>query len=220
MECQFCNAKLSKEARFCSITCRNRYISRNNITRVVVKCLYCGKDYTKRKSQSIMYGRNFCCKEHYHKWQEENLTNKVTLICSYCGKSYKTRASRKQTKSNFCSRKCQHSFFVGDKCPAYRTGKKLSDAGYVLILKPEHPRRVAGSYVYEHTLVMEKHLGRFLEKNEVIHHINGVKNDNRIENLQVVTPQEHRKIHTTVKIKSDLIGNNESTAEMPVPSES
>lgn len=191
-----------------------------NVTKVQVRCLYCGTEYAKRKGQSIAYDKSFCCKEHYHKWQKENLTNKVTLVCSHCGKSYKTRASRKQTKRNFCSRKCQHSFFIGNNAPAYKTGRKITEAGYVLILKPGHPRRVGGSYVYEHILVMEKHLGRFLEKNEVVHHINGVKVDNRVDNLQVVSPQEHRKIHTTVKIKSELVGNNKSTAEMPVPNES
>ena len=219
MLCQDCKAEHFKETRFCSITCRNRYISGNNITKVAVKCLYCGKDYMKRKSQSLAYGRSFCCKEHYYRWQKENLTNKVVLICSYWGLSYQTRASRKQTKSCFCSRKCQHKFFVGNSSPSYRTGKKITKAGYVLILKPEHPRKVGGSYVYEHILVMEGHLGRFLEKNEVVHQKNGVKTDNRVENLQIVTPQEHRKIHTTVKIKSDLVGDNKSTAEMPVPSE-
>ena len=43
--------------------------------------------------------------------------------------------------------------------------------------------------------MMQEHLGRELGTEEHVHHINGVRDDNRIENLQVVTPQEHRALH-------------------------
>jgi hypothetical protein len=62
-------------------------------------------------------------------------------------------------------------------------GGRYVDKGYVYIYIPDHPHSNKGGYVYEHILVMEKHLGRFLVDEEEIHHINGDKTDNRIENL-------------------------------------
>ena len=54
-----------------------------------------------------------------------------------------------------------------------------------------------GGYKLEHRAIMEEHLGRKLERNEYVHHINGNKKDNRLENLMVMTPQAHNDLHKT-----------------------
>ena len=84
---------------------------------------------------------------------------------------------------------------VGKDHPAWKGGRTIDARGYVLIKNIKHPNTKANGYVQEHRLVMENHLGRILKRLEQVHHINGDKTDNKIENLRVVTPKEHYWLH-------------------------
>jgi len=74
-------------------------------------------------------------------------------------------------------------------------GGKYILKGYVFILKPEHPNAHPDGYIAEHRLVMEEHLGRYLGHREAVHHINHIKNDNRIENLELMSWSDHMRFH-------------------------
>lgn len=65
-------------------------------------------------------------------------------------------------------------------------GGRTKSQGYIFIRKPIHPYAKQCGYVAEHRLVMEKILGRYLTKNEWVHHINRIRDDNRPENLMLL----------------------------------
>jgi len=70
----------------------------------------------------------------------------------------------------------------GEKHPDWKGGVTISK-GYRYIYAPDHPNKGRGNYVLEHRLVMEQKLGRYLDQSEVVHHVDGNRMNNSIENL-------------------------------------
>lgn len=94
-----------------------------------------------------------------------------------------TKATKKRIAQSLQGRR------NGNKNPAWKGGK-MHSSGYIYIHAPNHPYKTKfhnSYYVAKHRLVMEKKLKRFLKPTEVVHHINGIRTDNRIKNLVICT---------------------------------
>jgi len=78
-----------------------------------------------------------------------------------------------------------------------RSKGEIIDGGYIYIKYPGHHRakRHQGNYVKRADLVAEKKEDRVLEQNEIVHHINGIRDDDRPENLRVMSKTEHARLH-------------------------
>lgn len=83
------------------------------------------------------------------------------------------------------------SFKPNSKPWNWKGGIKKDSGGYILIHKPDHPFCNNHGYVFQHRLVMEEFLGKLLNPEERVHHINGIRNDNRIENLKLFNNQSN-----------------------------
>lgn len=91
--------------------------------------------------------------------------------------------------ARFCSKKCAQRWTAKNRKTT--KGFVMDAKGYKLLYRPGHPMASKTGYVMEHRVVMAETLGRNLEKDEVVHHVNGVKDDNRAENLVVMKKKIH-----------------------------
>lgn len=105
-------------------------------------------------------------------------------------RAYKGRViSEKQRKMISERNSCNYNGLNG-----YGHTKK-HNRGYVIAYAPLHPNAHKDGYVMLHTIIMERCIGRYLTKDEVVHHINHNRADNRIENLLLMGKKEHMSMH-------------------------
>lgn len=133
------------------------------------------------------------------KQADDTSTKRVSWICACeCGSTKIVRGGDLKTGRTLSCGCLNRENTVKRNREKRGTGIGSTVNGYVFIHSPNHPNknRMGNGYVKRSRLVMEKHLGRILQRDEFVHHINGIKSDDRIENLEVVSLAEHTRIHS------------------------
>lgn len=147
------------------------------------KCEVCGK--AERLSASVAARRRFCswdCRD------AGNTKPKTTIECAYCKKQL--RVPPHLVGQKFCSQLCKQKSET-----TVGRGKSFKDPdGYIRVYFPDHPRSGKKGFIMDHRLVAEEKYGRPLLRGEHVHHLNGIRDDNRPENLVVMAAREHMRL--------------------------
>ncbi len=95
--------------------------------------------------------------------------------------------------AQYCRKHNPHKL-SGDKHPRWRGGRSSGGGGYIKIMRKEHPRADIYGYVLEHIFVWEEANDKLLPAGWVIHHLNGIRDDNRPKNLMALPNMKHNRI--------------------------
>lgn len=222
---KYCSQVAKSKAYYCSRSCYYQAKSKGmslpdqrgpknpfwkgGVSSVAKTCSRCGKEFTSSASNKRIY-----CSEECGYEDKKKRTSQKCLVCGVefealisdvergkaflcskecCGKWYSEKYSGENNHRFGIEFSDEHKKKIGDSCRGEKhygwNGGRKKQNGYVLVLMDD------GSYKQEHRIVAEKALGRPFKDNEVVHHINGIRNDNRNCNLLICDTAYHSWLH-------------------------
>lgn len=159
---------------------KNNFPLKSNI------CPMCGLEcgFTPRKDRiNSTRFRKFCSTSCSLKFRHKNKI--IYIKCPVCGKQFRKNNPKDGVARKHCSIECYNKIRKIN-LPKYSYPKKEK--------KNYQTKKIQGKVILKHRWVMEQHLGRKLSRHEVVHHIDGDRHNNNIENLMVMTQSEHLKL--------------------------
>lgn len=175
--CKHCGASFKKRAdrvgdnNFCDLKCRKAWTASKNKEELGRNCLVCNTEFVARRAQIVDGGGKYC-------------SNKCATTAN---RGIKRTDETKARMSKALRESPNVKGLKGQDSPCWKGGRYLANGYWWLTID--------GGKVAEHRYVMEQHLGRALGSNEIVHHKNHDKQDNRIENLQIMDRAEHMDEH-------------------------
>ncbi len=141
-------------------------------------CKHCNTELKRSdyKAQHFFNVAKYCTRQCF---EAATRKPKITIQCAVCNKTISCFPSNIKT---YCSTPCS----IAGQVEAKLGSKIRTKSGYILV-KTHSPQSNNKGYEFEHRLVMQQHLGRVLDRSELVHHLNKIKDDNRIENLALVS---------------------------------
>lgn len=158
--------KKKRACEICKTDITGTRKKRCSICKIISECIICGKKF----SYGSKYKRCSVCQ---YQWYKLNTPEKFE---EQRKKSLKKQNLKRRLKKQLSE---DHIFRNGARPEGY-----MNEKGYILMVF-KNPLTKKWIRKYQHVLVMSKHLGRDLLKNETVHHKNGIRNDNRLENLEL-----------------------------------
>lgn len=123
-----------------------------------------------------------------------------------CGELIEDRDKQAKPKRyKFGHRNRGISYFSGEKHPRWKGGRRRITTGYITILNPKHRFAAKNGYVREHHLIWEEYHKGVILPWGVVHHLNHIRDDNRIENLEAMMKREHDRLETCNRHRTQRI---------------